>query len=62
MSVTDDIVSFQESKTRARMTIARLVVARAANHCRLYPGAHATLLVRDLKDSLSSLIEEIERR
>lgn len=61
MSTTDDM-PVQESKTRARMTEARLVVARAANHRRLFPGAQATPLIRDLQTSLSNLIEEIERR
>lgn len=52
----------QESKLRQRMTDAHLAVSRATQHCKNFPGAQATLLVRDLKDALSGLIEEIVRR
>lgn len=52
----------QESKLRHRMTNAKLVVARATAHIMVYPGAQATPLVKDARDALSGLIEEIQRR
>lgn len=52
----------QESKLRARMTNARLVVSRAIKHIAVYPAAQATPLVKDMKTALCGLIEEIERR
>ena len=60
--MTTDEMPVQESKTRQRLTQAQLAVARAANHCRLYPGAQATPLIRDMQSALSGLIEEIQRR
>lgn len=61
MSATDDI-PVQESKTRERMTAARLAVARATSHIKFYPASTSTPLVTDMKTALSGLIEEIERR
>lgn len=44
------------------MVEANLVVSRAAAHIAVYPQAAATPLVRDMKNALSALIEEVQRK